>query len=247
MKITYLQNMITPEEVIKFLSLAGQSQSICAEIIKNKEVMKKAKELKIEVSDEQLQQFADTFRTIRGLHSAEEMLNFLKNAGLTEDDLEAFCEASLLTAALKEHLADEKKIEEYFINKRSEFDLARVSIMLVKEENLANEIIMQVTEDGEDFHALARRHSLDEATKYSGGYVGLISRKMLSPEITAKVFNAAAGDLLGPFQRDDLFQLILVEEVTKAELNDDVKEAIKESIFQEWVSQFLKEGTKVTL
>ena len=245
MKITYANDTITPEDVVRFLSLTGQSQSIYNQIIIHKEVVKKAKELGIVISDEQLQRFADNFRSLKGLYSAQEMIDYLERSGLDEDDFEAFCEASLLTADLKEHMAEEKKVEEYFINNRSEFDFARISVIIVGEEGLANEIAMQVTEDGEDFHALARRHSLDEATKYSGGYVGVVSRKMLSPEIAAKVFNADAGDLVGPFQKDERQELIWVEEVIKPELTDQIKEGIKERIFAQWVSRFFEEGVRI--
>jgi parvulin-like peptidyl-prolyl isomerase len=247
LKVTYSQSNISPEEVIKFLALTGQSNNIYFEMIKNKEVVKKAKELGLMVSDGQLQEFADQYRTIRGLFTSDEMLNFLKCNGLTEEDFEAFCEASVLTMALKESLPTEQRIEEYFINNRSEFDLARISIIIVKEETLANDIMIQVTEEDEDFHKLTRKYSIDETTRNYGGYIGGVSRRMLSPEVAAKVFNAKAGDLLGPFEREKLYQLILVEEVMKAELNDDVKEAIKERIFSEWVSQFLKDGIRINL
>ena len=247
MKIVYSHDTITPEEVIKFLTLTGQSDVIFSEIITHREVVKKARELTIGVSEEQLQQFADNLRTLRGLYSAEEMVVFLRNAGLELDDFETFCESSLLTTALKDHLADEKKIQDHFINNRSDFDLARVSIIVVRDENLAHEIIIQVTEDGEDFHGLARRHSLDEATRYRGGYVGMISRQMYPPEVNSKIFSAAAGDLLGPFRKDALFQLILVEEVIRADLDERVKEAIREKIFRGWAYSFLKEGIKISV
>lgn len=247
MEINYFKGKIRPEEVIKFLTLTGQSFSLFSEIIKYKEVLKKAKELGMSASDEQLQEFADQYRAIRGLYSSNEMLNFLKSNGLTEDDFEAFCEATILLMFLKNHLATEKKIEEYFINYRSQFDLARISILLVKGKTLANEIMIQVNEEGEDFHQLARKHSIDESTRYSSGYIGNVSRRMLSPEVSAKVFNAKTGDILGPFEREGLFQLILIEEVMKAELNENVKEAIKEKIFGEWLSQFLKDGITINL
>ena len=247
MEITYAQGSMKPEEVVKFLTLTGQAQAIFFQIIKNKEVRKKAEGLGLAVSDDELQEFADHYRAMRGLHTADEMLRFLKEAGLTEDDFEAFCEASVLTMAVRDRLSTEQRIEEYFVNNRPEFDLARISTLTVKEKALADEIIIQVNEEGEDFYRLARKHSVDESTRYSGGYVGLVSRRMLSPEVAAKVFNASAGDLLGPLRREDLFQLILVEEVMKAELNDDVREAIKERIFGEWVSQFLRDGIMINL
>ncbi|MBN1848972.1 MAG: peptidylprolyl isomerase [Deltaproteobacteria bacterium] len=247
MKITYSNDTIVPEDVIRFLSLTGQSQSIYNQIIIHKEVVKKAREMGMEITDDRLQQFADNYRSLRGLYSAQEMLYFLDQSGLTEDEFEAFCESSLLIADFKDRMAKAKKIEEYFINNRSEFDLARISIIAVDEEGLANEIAMQVAEDGEDFHALARRYSLDETTKYAGGYVGAVSRKMLSPEIAAKVFSADSGDLLGPFQKEQYQQLIWVEEVIKPELNDHIKEMIKERIFAQWVSQFFEEGVNINI
>jgi len=245
LKITYSNDTITPEDVIRFLSLTGQSQSIYNQVIIHKEVVKKAKEMNMDVSDEQLQQFADNYRSIRGLYSAQEMLDFLDRSGLTEDDFETFCEASILEDDIKYRMAEMKNIEAYFINNRSEFDLARISIIAVKEESLAKEIAMQVTDDGEDFHALARTHSLEEKTKHTGGYVGLVSRKMLSPEIAAKVFSANAGELLGPFQKETYHQLIRVEEVIKSELNDHVKEMIKKRIFAQWASQFFEGGIRI--
>jgi len=247
LEINYLGGKISPEEVIKFLALTGQSLDIFSDIIKYKEVAKKAKEEGITVSDEPLQEFADQYRSLRGLYSSDEMHNFLKNNGLTEDDFETFCEAAILITILKNYLANEKKIEEYFINNRSEFDRARISIITVKEKSLADEILIQVNEEGEDFHQLARNHSMDEATRFYGGYVGSVSRRMLPAEVSAKVFNAKPGDVLGPFERDGLFQLILIEEVMKAELNENVKEVIKERIFGDWVSQFLKDGIIINL
>ncbi|MEW5801688.1 MAG: peptidylprolyl isomerase [bacterium] len=238
METGYAQGKISFEEIVKFLALSGMAYSIYPEVIKYKETRKKAGELGLTVSDEQLQTFADNYRKARDLYSARDTHAFLENSGLTAGDLESFCESMILIDLLKEHLADERKVEECFVNNRADFDLARISIIAVKEENLANEIIMQVTEDGEDFHALARKHSMDQKSKYSGGHIGLISRRLLGPEIAAKVFNASSGDVLGPFKINGLFQLILVEEVIRADLSNlKVKEKVKERIFNEWIGQ----------
>ncbi|MEW6378740.1 MAG: peptidylprolyl isomerase [bacterium] len=240
METGYAQGKISDEEIVKYLALTGMAYSIYPEIIRQKEARKKAEELGLTVTDGQLQTFADNFRKARNLYSARDMIAFLKNAGLTLTDFEFFCESALLTDLLKEHLADEKKVEEYFVNNRSDFDLARISIIAVKEENLANEIIMQVTEDGEDFHGLARKYSLDPKSKYSGGHVGLVSRHLLGPELAARVFNASPEDVLGPFKINDLFQVILVEEVMKADLaSQEVRNGIKDRIFNEWIAQSL--------
>lgn len=245
MKISYGQGVVTPEEAIKFLALAGQSQSVLVEVIKNKELRKKAEELKIEISEEELQKFADHLRTVQGLFSYEDTMRFLNHYGLTEDDFEEFCEHMLLTSAAKDRLASEKKIQEYFFHNQREFDKARISILPVKDEALAKELIVQIVDDGEDFHKLARIHSIDEGTKYAGGYVGAVQRKMVAPDLAAKVFSAKAGDVLGPFKSENQYELILVEDLIKAELTEEMKEVIKERIVEEWASRLFQEGIRI--
>ena len=245
MEIIYSHGRISPEEVIKHLSLTGQGHSQYAEIIKNKEVLKKAKELGLEVPLEELQDFADRFRYSQGLLSSEETLRAFRDLGLTEEDFEEFCELSLLRTMVQDRLADKKKMGDYFFNNRAKFDRARISRIIAPKESIAREILIQVAEEGADFHALARKHSLDDGTKYAGGYIGILSRTAFSPEIASKVFNAAPGDILGPFPRDMEFQLILVEEVFKPESSEEVREMIKEMIFDEWASQFLEGEIKV--
>ncbi len=245
MQLVYANGSITPEEVVKSLALTGQLEAVCCDLVRRKEAAKKAHQLGAEASADEIQQFSDTFRAVQGLHSATETMDFLEQNGLTVDDFEEFCEEAVLTNILLEHLADERAIAEYFVNNRSDLDLARVSVIVVAGEDLANEIAMQVTEDGEDFHQLAREHSIDEQTKYAGGYVGAVSRSMLPPEVAAKVFNADPGDLVGPFEAEGMFQLIRVEEVSRAELGDEIKEAIKERIFNEWLAETLKGGITV--
>ena len=227
MKINYSHDEITPEEIIKFLALTEQLKSVCYEIIKQKETLKKAKHQNILVSTDELQKFADGFRASHGLYSSQETHDFLDRRGLTEDDFEAYCEAILLTEKMIDHIADQKKIEEYFVNNHSDLDLARIYKIAVKEKNLADEILMQIQEEGKDFQVKAKQYSIDEATKHQAGYFGLITRSMLEAGVSAKVFNASAGDILGPFEKEGYFELIMVEEVIKAELNETIKERIK--------------------
>ena len=55
MKIFYSDGVITLEEIFKVLVLNGQSDSIIRQVIKNKEVIRKAGNMSVEVSQDQLQ------------------------------------------------------------------------------------------------------------------------------------------------------------------------------------------------
>ncbi|MCE5243229.1 MAG: hypothetical protein LLF99_08535, partial [Desulfobacteraceae bacterium] len=81
MKVEYAGGTILPEEVLKFLFLTGRSQQILCDVVKNREVRKKAAELGLSVSDEELQEFCDNYRSIRGLSTRRATLDFFRSAG----------------------------------------------------------------------------------------------------------------------------------------------------------------------
>ena len=76
MPIDYSHGSLSFEEVIKFLSFNGMYHHVYSELIKNKEVAKKAKDLGIAVSDEELQDVADNFRIRLGSHTVEDRNTF---------------------------------------------------------------------------------------------------------------------------------------------------------------------------
>lgn len=243
--IIYSTGSIKTSEILKYIFLTGIYHDLFGEIIVHKEALKKIKELNINVSGCELQNYADEYRLAHDLTDARQMHSFLENFGLTVEDYEAFCEAKVSTNLLKEHLAGEKEIEQYFLKNHADYDAAEISTIVVKEESLAKEIIMLVQEDNENFHLLARKYSVDESTKMSFGYMGKVLRKNLPNEFSAKIFNAEPGDILGPFQRNDFHQIFLVEEVMKAALDSqEVRKAIKDDFFRTWAFQYLTKGIK---
>lgn len=247
MRIRYARGSISPQEVVRFLGLTGRLADIAGRIAVNKELVKAAEECGLEVSDGQVQACADEYRAARGLHALDDMLAFMDSLGLTVDDFEAFCRAAVLADALREKWGHDDAVREYYLTHRGELDTARVSVIVVDSEELAREILMRADADGEDFHQLARAYSLERASGDRGGYVGHVRREMLSPEVAAKLFSASAGEVLGPFEEGTRYRLILVEEVAKAELTDDVKEEIKDALLGQWEQKLLKEGIAVEL
>jgi len=164
---------------------------------------------------------------------------------VSDDSFERACETLALEPKVRRALAPDSRVEEYFVLNRSRFDRAHVSAIVVAEPSLADELLMQIEEDGEDFHALARRHSTDERGRRCGGYLGMLAREDLPSAVSSKVFNAEPGDVLGPFPVDKAHQLLLVEEVIRAELDDTLRAAIREIVFDEWLSESVGDDVRV--
>jgi len=232
-KIVHRNGSLTADDLLRHLALTGQSH-LFAEAALVGVVLAAARQRGLAVSDDQLQQAADRYRADRGLYAAAETLEFLRRHGLTDEDLERFCEYQVLAAALKDQLAGDPAVEAYFVVHRGLFDRAKVSVIRLATAGQAEEVLMRITEDGEDFGQLARQLSLDPATRPGGGYLGEVSRATFPPPLAARVFNARPGDVLGPFEADGGAQLLRVEGIARAELTGPVRAEIRERIFLEW-------------
>ena len=93
-------------------------------------------------------------------------------------------------------------------------DLAEVARVRTELEDLRRRI-----EAGEDFAALARQLSEDEATRDSGGELGFFSRGRYNPALEEAAFGASVGVLLGPIESNLINQtgLHLIEVQSRQE------------------------------
>lgn len=190
----------------------------------------------IEVTGDELQEAADKFRTQRELYDGERTAQWLAQHRLSYTDWEALLEAEILKNKLIKNLTD-KQIEQNFAENRLSFDSAKLSRLVVKEEEIARELRLQIVEEDADFHTLARKHSIDEQTKSAGGYVGDVARKSMEAMVEAAVFGATNGQIVGPFKVSSGWTLFKVEAINRATLDDVIRETIKSQIFDEWLKE----------
>ena len=88
------------------------------------------------------------------------------------------------------------------------------------------------------FAELAREHSLDLDSKFKGGYMGKVLRGALPNEVEAKIFNAAEGELLGPFASDDelIFEIFQIKAKHTARLDEATTRDVAKMIRNDWLA-----------
>jgi parvulin-like peptidyl-prolyl isomerase len=127
-------------------------------------------------------------------------------------------------------------VEKYFAEHSLSFDNATISRIVVKEENVAKELRAQIVEDDADFYSLARKHSIDLLTRPAGGYSGLVRRTEMEPRMEAAVFGARPGKTVGPIKTYAGWELVKLEAIHLATLDDSLRETIKSLLFEEWLA-----------
>lgn len=191
----------------------------------------------VAATDDELQTEADRFRAERELFDAAATEAWLAHSRLSFADWEAWLEERVTTRRLREALTADK-VEEHFAVNRLAFDEADISRIVVGDEDVAQELRAQIVDDAADFHALARRHSADAATRPAGGYAGTVRRADLEAAAEAAIFGAQPETVLGPFREGrGEWVLVKVDAVRRARLDDALRERIKDQLFAEWLGE----------
>lgn len=234
---------ITSDFLIKYLKISGQFEEIMEKLLSERITVHIARDKDITVSDEEVQEHIDQLRRILGLHRAKDTLEYIETLGFTVDEYGEYIREDLMRNKMLNIVCSEGNIEEYFKLNSPKFDTVQLRHILVTSEGQARELVALLEDDPESFDDMAREHSLAMDTARSGGSLGPVTRGVLSEELEAKVFNAAAGDILGPFESGEglTFEIFKVDEKRDAELNAKTSDAIALILQVEWIKARLGE------
>jgi len=193
---------------------------------------------KLVVSDEELQKRFDNFRKWHGLYSTEDTERWLVANGITLEDLEKDLEVQLWSEKIKTSIPRDM-VERFFAENKVNMDAVEFSKITVKEQEVAAELLAQLTEDDADFMHLARDYSIDDRAK-CGGYVGAVQRGDLNDEIAPQVFGAQVGGVLGPYPTREGFYLIQVNQFKPAVLDEQKEKEIRNILFERFLEDQMK-------
>lgn len=193
----------------------------------------------IAATHEDIQRKVDEWRYQHRLERVEDTEAWLTQRGITLQDMAEDAEVCRLEYLLSEKIA-EGKIEPYFAQHTVEFDEAEICWLFHADEGVIDEICLQVREDGADFYAMARRFSQDAQTRPASGFIGRLRRKQLPKGISARVFAASAGEIVGPEKVSGGFALYLLQQFYPATLDDRTKKEIRKRVFGQWLQREMR-------
>jgi len=231
---------INQTAIINHLKLSSQLNRVLEGVATCKIVELKAAELKINLSDEELQQAADDFRLTHNLHNIDATLQWLKNNKMSMDDFEALMQTNIITKKLAHQLFGDR-VKSFFFQHQLDYAGAAMYEVILDDEDMAIELCCALQEGEMSFHDLARTYESNPARRRSGGYCGVLQRQNLKPEISAAVFAASPPQLLKPIVTSLGVHLILVEEIIQPQLDEELYNRIMSGLFSEWLQQQLEE------
>jgi parvulin-like peptidyl-prolyl isomerase len=229
-------NAVDVADFIRTLKLTGQYDSLLEQLVRDRLTVQAAKKAGIQVSEQEIQERADQFRRVRGLHRAAQTNKYLDALRVSVDEFEAFISDSLYQEKMMQRVCSDQAVESYFKLNSPKFDSIEISHMKLDAEGKAKEMISVLQEDPDSFEEMAREHSIAD-TRERGGLIGKVLRGSLRTDVESKVFNAAVGELLGPFTSADrsVFEIFRINARHPAKLDDNTRTEVKRVLRDAWL------------
>ncbi|MBN8563059.1 MAG: peptidylprolyl isomerase [Leptolyngbya sp. UWPOB_LEPTO1] len=226
---------IHSETIIATLKKTLQLKEICRNISYQKIIDQAIESREITVTPEEIQAEADHIRYENRLFRSADTFAWLNDQLVTPEEWEAGIRDRLLTKKLAQILFA-KEADRFFTENQREFDQVLLYRIVVPYQQLAQEIAYQIQEDEISFYEAAHLYDSDDQRRFQCGYEGKLYRWNLKPELSALVFSATPGQVIGPIEMDQASHLLLVEEFIPAEFTPERQQEILDRMFNEWLT-----------
>jgi len=231
------EETIEIDECVRIWKLTGRFDGLMEDLVRDKLAVHAARKQGITLSPEEIQERADQFRRVQGLHRAADMNNYLDSLGIGLEEFEVFITEGLYQEKAMAEVCNEAAVEAYFKLNSPRFDSVEVSHIVLDSEGKAKEMMAFLEDDPESFADMAREHSVAD-TREDGGRIGKVLRGALKTEVEARVFNAEVGALLGPFPSADgaFFEIFTIDTKHPASLDEETVTEIRRVLREDWLA-----------
>jgi foldase protein PrsA len=165
---------------------------------------------------------------------------FLKDSGQTEADILLQVKADLLASKIRDKVVKGKdkvtdaQIQDFYNKNKARFaqpERRDLEVVLTKSKAKA-EAALRELKSGKSFKQVAKKYSIDEASKAQGGKLPAQAKGTLEKQLDAAVFSAKKGQLKGPVKTQFGYYVFKVDKITPASQQslEQAKETIRQTL-----------------
>jgi foldase protein PrsA len=230
---------VPPEDDPQYALLKDAAMS---DLLLARWVAGEAEERGIEVTDREVDEELD--RAIEQEFGGDKQFQkFLEQSGFTEEEARERIELRLISDRIQQNVLPEEpaisdeEIEAFYDENQTQFEQPEtrdVRVVLTKTEEEAADALAELEQDDSEqsWEQVAKQFSIDEATKSTGGLREAVVEGQSEPALDEQIFNAAEGELVGPFETDAGFYVIQLQAITPGSTTslEDATEQIRQTL-----------------
>jgi foldase protein PrsA len=180
---------------------------------------------------------------------------FLKQNGQTEEDILQRVRFDLLLNKIREKVIKGKdkvsdaEIKDFYAKNKERFaqpERRDLRIVLTKNEAKAK-AAKAALDNGQSWKAVAKKYSVDEASKAQGGKLPAQAKGTLEKSLDDAVFKAKKGQVVGPVKTQFGYYVFTVDKVTKAsqqsleKAKDTIRQTLQSQNQQKALDSYIKD------
>jgi foldase protein PrsA len=216
-----------------------------------------AEKLDVKVTDAEVKKsFAEQKK--QSFPKEDDYKKFIKTSGQTEADILQRVKLDLLSNKIRDKVVkgkdkvSDKAIQDFYNKNKARFaqpEKRDLRVVLTKGKREAAKA-KAALERGDSWTTVAKRYSIDDTTKASGGKLPAQAKGTLDQELDKAVFGAKKGELVGPVKTQYGYYVFTVTNITEAsqqtlaEAKETIKQTLQSQNQQKALDTFVKDFTK---
>ena len=165
--------------------------------------------------------------------------------GMKSAQLTAISERELKLEKFKQ-LRWGEQVEAYFQEQQSQLDRVTISTIEVDDRFIASELFFRIQSGEQSFAEIALEYSQD-AYWQTGGTIGPVFFRELSPKIGRVVRKLQPGELSPPLSMGGKYRLIRLDRLEPAQLNAQMQKFLLDELFTTWFKSEIAVGDNLEL
>jgi foldase protein PrsA len=201
----------------------GLRDQVLQLLIQNEWVSGEAEQQGVKITDAEVRKAFDEQKK-QSFPKEKDYQEFLKTSGFTEKDVLFRVRLEQLSTKLREKIVKGKdkvtdaQVKAYYDKNKQRFaqpERRDLRIVLTRDKARAEQA-KSALEDGDSWKAVAKRYSIDQASKDQGGQLLAVAKGQQEPALDKAVFEASKGELSGPIETQFGWYVFEVGKVTPA-------------------------------
>jgi foldase protein PrsA len=188
----------------------------------------------------------------------EDYKKFIQQSGQSNEDIIQRVKLDLLSNKIRDKVVkgkdnvSDKAISDFYNKNKARFaqpEKRDLRVLLTKDKAKA-EAARAALESGDSWKTVAKKYSIDDTSKASGGKLPAQAKGTLDKELDNAVFSAKKGELVGPVKTQYGYYVFTVSDITEAsqqtlaEAKETIKQTLQSQEQQKALDTFVKDFTK---
>ena len=230
------------QTVVSYLDLLWGDTRLMEQMVDDILIDEGIAEHGIEASPGEAQRALDELRASLGLHSAADTVRWMERHNVSHDRLEWIASRNSNAAALRERVVSEDAVTRYLEQQAANLDTVQMARFRVPSAAAAGDAVAAIRQGRSDFFELAQQCFLETGTDGVRGGAGRLfataTRGSLSASQAQQLFGAKPGEVVGPVDSGDGYDVVRIFAVTRARPADPTaRAAARSTLFADWLAE----------